>query len=436
MNTDVPIADLGSEILHGVISWDFLQFMIALIVTLLFVLTSAALLSFLDRKIMALMQDRIGPIHTGGPWGVLQAVADIGKLLLKEQVIVTASDKITYLLAPCIFIAPVIGSFAVLPLSPYISLPGTALATGLVFVVALSSIDVVGVFMAGWSSNNKYAMIGSIRGIAQMISYELPLLLSLVGIVMLTSILSSQAGVGTIAFRDIMTLQDTWQATHIPVLDCIFQGFTPWSWFVLIQPLMLIIYYTCGLAETNRSPFDLAEAESELVAGHLTEYSGVRWAMFFLGEYGNMTIVSAIVCFLFLGGWSGPGVGYLIGLHSLLWGGVGNLLALGYLLMKIYLLCFVFVWVRATLPRLRQDQLMRFAWLVLMPVTLGNIVVTGLVYLIVNAIGLPNVVFLIIVAAMNWIAVYGFVKLTWRSTHRNTHRAQRMAIRAQPLPFV
>jgi NADH-quinone oxidoreductase subunit H len=303
--------NVGTELLHGIISWSFLQFVVALIVVLGFVLTSTLVLVFAERKFVAFMQDRIGPLHTGGPFGILQSVADMGKLLFKEQIIVAASDKLLYLIAPCIFIAAVIGSFAVLPFSPYIGLPGTALATGLLFVVAMGSLDIVSVFMAGWSSNNKYALMGSIRGIAQMISYELPLVLSLVGTVMLTSVLSTNDGIGTIALRDIMTFQDSWHKTGIPVLDFLFQGFTPWSWFILVQPLMLIIYYICGLAESNRAPFDLAEAESELVAGHLTEYSGVRWAMFFLGEYGNMTIVSAIICFFFLGGWSGPGVAYL-----------------------------------------------------------------------------------------------------------------------------
>ena len=177
-----------------------------------------------------------------------------------------------------------------------------------------------------------------------------------------------------------MQFQNVWHHTGIPVLDFIFEGFTPWAWFILVQPLMLVVYYTCGLAETNRAPFDLPEAESELVAGYLTEYSGMRWAMFFLGEYGNMTIVAAVTSYMFLGGFSGPGVSFLTGLHSLLWGFVGNILALGYFILKVYAMCFVFIWVRTTLPRLRADQLMQFAWLILMPVTLGNIIIVALLY--------------------------------------------------------
>ena len=337
-----------------------------------------------------------------------------------------------FLLAPSVFLAPIIAAFAVLPFSPYVGLPGTALATGIVYYVAMSSIDVVGVVMAGWGSNNKYSLIGGLRGVAQMISYELPLVLALVGLVMVTSALDN-AGIGTISIKDIMTYQasNLWPGKGLPLFDFIFKGFTPWAWFFLVQPLMLVIYYTCGLAETNRPPFDLPEAESELVAGYLTEYSGVRWAMFYLGEYGNMTIVSAIVTLLFLGGWSGPGVAYLTGLGSLGWELLGNLLALMYFVTKVYLLCFVFIWVRSTLPRLRADQLMQFAWLILIPVTLGNIVLTALVFLIVNSLGLSNLVFLIVLGVMNWLMFFGFIRVVQGATAATTRKAQAPAMRAQ-----
>jgi NADH-quinone oxidoreductase subunit H len=433
---------LWGQLLHTIISWDFLQFVATFLVIFIFILTSATILVLAERKVMAWMQDRLGPIHTG-PWGLLQTLADVVKLLLKEDVHVGKSDKALFLFAPSVFLAPVIGVFAVLPFSPYLSIPGGALATGIVYLVAMSSIDVIGVIMAGWSSNNKYSLIGGLRSAAQMISYELPLLLALVGVVMLTSVLAGmpgmpanppgQDGVGTISIRTIMDFQNgAWQHTGIGILDFLFQGFTPWSWFFLFQPLMLIIYYTCGLAETNRSPFDLPEAESELVAGYLTEYSGMRWAMFFLGEYGNMTIVSAIASYLFLGGFSGPGVSFLVGLNNPLWGWVGNLLALGYFFLKIYGLCFVFIWVRSTLPRLRADQLMQYAWLILIPVTLGNIVVTGLLYLIIVAsIGAPTWVFLVALASVNWLSVFLFINLVSRVTVSSARRAQSPAIRAQ-----
>jgi NADH-quinone oxidoreductase subunit H len=303
----------------------------------------------------------------------------------------------------------VITAFVVLPFSPYLT--AGALGTGIIFYVALSSIDVIGIFMAGWGSNNKYALIGGLRSAAQMISYELPLVLSIVGVVMLTSLLApgcnvggtgagasataslSTCGIGSISFSQIVQAQ--------------LQPGAPWFWFWLAQPLGLVIYFICGLAETNRSPFDLPEAESELVAGYLTEYSGLRWAMFFLGEYGNMTIVSAVATALFLGGWSGPGASLALW-QSLLGasGGGGfvagllfNIVAALWFIAKLSVLLLVFMWIRATLPRLRADQLMRFAWLFLIPLTLVNIVLTG--GLLLLPLGLVNQ--LLLAAAVNWL---------------------------------
>ncbi len=431
--------NVGTELLQGILSWQFLQFLVALIVFFGFMLTSAMILSLADRKIMAYIQDRLGPIHTGGPWGLWQAIADVVKLLFKEDIHATKTDKVLFLLAPAVFIAPIIAAFAVLPFSPYVGLPGTALATGIVYLVAMSSLDVVGVMMAGWGSNNKYALIGGLRSAAQMISYELPLVLALIGIVMVTSVLAGTPGYpgntnfGTISVAEIMKFQSvgTWPGKGIPFFDFIFEGNTPWAWFILVQPLMLLIYYTCGLAETNRSPFDLPEAESELVAGYLTEYSGARWAMFFLGEYGNMTIVSAIATSLFLGGWSGPGVTFLTA-HTMApgWQVLGNLLGILYFVLKVYLFCFVFIWVRASLPRLRSDQLMQFAWLILIPVTLGNILITGIIYLLVSSLGLSNIVFLIVTGIVNWTLFAGFIWLVGRATKTTTRHAQAPAIRA------
>ena len=423
--------DVGTQLLQGVFSWQFLQFVVTFVVAFGFVLTSATFLSYVDRKVLALVQDRLGPYHTG-PQGLLQPVADVVKLLLKEDIHSSSGDKWVFLLAPAVFLAPIIGAFAVLPFSPYIELPGIALATGIVYYVAMSSIDVIGVIMAGWGSNNKYSLIGGLRSAAQMISYELPLVLALVSIVMLTSVLAGgNSGIGTVSIKEIMQFQDVWHNTNNPILDFLFGGFTPWAWFLLVQPLMLLVYFICGVAETNRPPFDLPEAESELVAGYLTEYSGARWAMFFLGEYGNMTIVSAIATYLFLGGWSGPGVSYLTGLGTPVWGLIGNVLALIYFVTKVYFVCFIFVWVRATLPRLRADQLMQFAWLILIPLTLGNILLTGLIYLLANSLGLPNWAFLIVLALVNWAGVAGFIWWVRRVTTSATLRAQAPAIHAQ-----
>jgi NADH-quinone oxidoreductase subunit H len=425
------------QLWKGIFTWEFLQYLIAFVSIFGFVMTSAVILILAERKIMGWMQDRVGPMHTG-PWGLLQTVADVGKLLLKEDIHVAKADKAVFYLAPSVFMAPVIAAFAVLPFSPYIGLPGSALATGIVYLVAMSSLDVVGVMMAGWGSNNKYSLIGGLRSAAQMISYELPLVLALVSVIMLTSVLTGlpgypggQNGVGTISFLGIMKYQDTWKPGGNAVLDFIFQGFTPWSWFFLVQPLMIVIYYTCALAETNRSPFDLPEAESELVAGYLTEYSGMRWALFYLGEYGNMTIASAVASYLFLGGFSGPGVAFLTGLNNIWWGLAGNVLAMTYFILKIYLLCAVFIWVRSTLPRLRADQLMQFAWLILIPTTLLNIILTGGIFLISDSLGLPSWAFLVILGVVNWIGFWVFVQVVSRVTVSSTRKAQAPAIRAQ-----
>jgi NADH-quinone oxidoreductase subunit H len=425
------LVKLASQSSNTNVWLDILQFVVAFLSFFGFVLTSAIILILAERKIMAYMQDRVGPVHTG-PWGLLQTVADVGKLLMKEDIHAGQTDKALFLLAPSVFLGPVIAAFAVLPLSPYVGVPGTALATGIVYYVAMSSIDVVGVIMAGWSSNNKYSLIGGLRSAAQMISYELPLVLALVGVVMLTSILAN-SGLGTISVRDVVTYQTTsaYPFKGIGFFDFVFQGFTPWAWFFLQQPLMVVIYYICGLAETNRPPFDLPEAESELVAGYLTEYSGMRWGLFYLGEYGNMTIVSAIAAYLFLGGFSGPGVAFLTGLNNIGWGLLGNLLAIGYFIAKVYSLCFVFIWVRSTLPRLRADQLMQFAWLILIPVTLFNIIVTALIYLVMNGLGSPNWLFQIVLAIVNFAMLAGFIYIVGRATVATTRRAQAPAILAR-----
>src|SRR5437588_11127018 len=237
MHTAIIISgDLGTQLFNGIFSWQFLQFIVVFISVFGFVLTSAIILILAERKIMGWMQDRVGPMHTG-PWGLLQTVADVGKLLMKEDIHASLIDKSLFLLAPSVFLAPVIAAFAVVPFSPYLQLPGTALATGIVYYVAMSSIDIVAVVMSGWSSNNKYSLIGGLRGAAQMISYELPLVLSLVGVVMLTSVLAN-SGIGSISTQQIIDYQSSslWPGKGVPFWDFIFQGFTPWAWFFLVQP--------------------------------------------------------------------------------------------------------------------------------------------------------------------------------------------------------
>src|SRR5438067_1830077 len=245
MHTFVLADDIGTQLFRGIFSWQFLQFVVTFLTIFGFVLTSATILVLAERKVMGWMQDRLGPMHVG-PWGSLQTVADVVKLLMKEDIHPSQTDKALFLVAPSVFLAPVIAAFAVLPFSPYLEIPGSALATGIVYYVAMSSLDVVGVVMAGWSSNNKYSLIGGLRSAAQMISYELPLVLALVGVVMLTSVLAGlpgyqgNDGIGTISLREIMDFQNSaWpkNGTGIGILDFLFQGFTPWSWFFLIQPL-------------------------------------------------------------------------------------------------------------------------------------------------------------------------------------------------------
>jgi NADH-quinone oxidoreductase subunit H len=390
---------------------NIIHFVVTFLFALLFLMGAAVVLVYWERKFMALMQDRVGPLHYG-PQGIFQSMLDVGKLLLKEDVKKSATDSVVFRLAPMVFFAPVITAFVVLPFSPYLT--AGALATGIIYYVALSSIDVIGVFMAGWGSNNKYSLIGGLRSAAQMISYELPLVLAIVPVVMLTSVLTpacsgaspdlNVCGVGSISFSQIVAAQ--------------MRPDTPWLWFFLLQPLGLVIYYTCGLAETNRSPFDLPEAESELVAGYLTEYSGLRWAMFFLGEYGNMTIVSAVATALFLGGWSGPGaaVGFWTGLLGGFWGQVVfNIIGAFWFIAKMGVLLTIFVWVRTTLPRLRADQLMRFAWLFLIPLTLFNILLTGALLLL----PLGDVTRIVVAAAANWLLLFIFIASFRRLTGVN-----------------
>lgn len=389
---------------------NIIHFLVTFLFSLGFLMTAATILTYLERKVQAYMQDRYGPLHYG-PAGLLQSPFDVAKLLLKEDIRgLTQVDNVVFKLAPMIFFAPVITAFVVLPFSPYLT--AGALGTGIIFYVALSSIDVIGVFMAGWGSNNKYALIGGLRSAAQMISYELPLVLAIVGPVMLTSVLApdcgpgadtATCGIGSISFSQITAAQ--------------MQPHAPWFWFWMVQPLGLVIYYICGLAETNRSPFDLPEAESELVAGYLTEYSGLRWAMFFLGEYGNMTIVSAVATALFLGGYSGPGaaIGFWQGIFGSTGGGgfvaglIFNVICAFWFIFKLSVLLLIFMWIRATLPRLRADQLMRFAWLFLMPLTLVNIIVTGALLLI--PVGLTAQ--LIISGAANWLMMI-FILVSFR----------------------
>jgi NADH-quinone oxidoreductase subunit H len=266
-------------------------------------------------------------------------------------VVPAKGDKILHVMAPIIFVMACVGAFAVLPIAN--GWVTADLNVGLVYIVAVASFGVVGVLLAGWSSNNKYSTLGGLRSVGQMVSYEVPLVLSLVPPAMLA---------GSLQLNDIAKSQS---------------GLFGLGWNVLVLPLAMLILFICGLAETNRNPFDLPEAENEIVAGYLTEYSGIRWAMFFMAEYGNMIVSSALISVLFLGGWQPaiviPGFEWLT-----------PFLGAGAMFVKTYAIIFGFLIVRATLPRLRVDQLMSFAWKVLIPLAIAIIIVTAAVKVILG----------------------------------------------------
>ncbi|MGJ9384738.1 NADH-quinone oxidoreductase subunit NuoH [Salipaludibacillus sp. CF4.18] len=287
-----------------------------------------------ERKVIGYMQLRPGP-NRHGPWGLLQTIADVTKLLMKEDIIPNEADKKIFVLAPVLAFAPAFAVFAVLPFTE--NLGGADLNIGILYILGVSSITMLGVLMGGWSSNNKYSLLGSIRGIAQMVSYEIPLVLSVLGIIVL---------VGSLNLRDIVGYQES-----IGV------------WFIIPQFLAFIVYFISSIAELNRSPFDLPEAESELVSGYHTEYSGFRFAFFMLAEYTYAIAISALATILFFGGWLGPAF-----LPGIIW-----------FLLKMAAFMFGWYWLRATLPRARVDHLMNFGWKVLIPLALLNIVITSII---------------------------------------------------------
>lgn len=307
------------------------------------VLTLAAYLVLLERKLLGRMQVRYGP-NRAGPFGLLQPLADTVKMLLKEDIVPPGADRFIFLFAPAVVAGATLLAFAAVPFGPPLTLFGhqvpmviTDMNVGLLFLLGLSSLSVYGVTLAAWSSDNKYSLLGGIRGAAQMISYELPLALALVPVVMqakslnLTAIVAAQQG----------------------------------CWFVLTQPLAFLIFLISAMAESKRIPFDLPEAESELMAGFHTEYSGMRFGLFFLGEYVNMILIGALVAIFFLGGWSGPW------LPPMVW-----------FFLKVMCVPVFLIWTRASLPRLRYDQLMSLGWKGLTPLALVNILATAAVLVI------------------------------------------------------
>ncbi len=296
------------------------------------VLLGAAVFVWGERRLMGRVHNRIGP-NRWGPFGLLQPIADLVKLIAKEDLIPREADKIAFTLVPIVMMVPVLLSLAVVPFARHTFLAD--LNVGILYILAVTSVGSLGVFMAGWASGNRYALFGSMRGVAMLISYEIPAVLSLVGVVLLAG---------------SMSLVDVVEAQTIP--------------FILVQPLGIIVFMLAVSAELNRTPFDIVEAESELVAGFHTEYSGTKFALIQAAEFGGVLAASAVMATLFLGGWSGP---FLSGQLGALW-----------FLSKLVFFVLMFEWIRFTFPRLRVDQIMAFAWKFLFPVSLLNLFVTAI----------------------------------------------------------
>lgn len=318
------------------------------------VLLHVAYLTYLERKILGDMQDRMGPMEVGFH-GLLQPIADGLKLFFKEDIIPAGANRFIFTAAPILVLVPALIGFAVVPFGrdslhifglefkPFI----TDLNVGILYILAFASLGAYGILLGGWASNSKYSLLGGLRSAAQVISYELSLGLALVGPILLSESLSM-----------------------VKMTEA--QGGGIWKWFVVVQPVAFVIYMICAIAETNRLPFDLPEAESELVAGFFTEYSGMRFAFFFLAEYANMILVSCIATVAFLGGWQAP-LPMLGFIPPIVW-----------FLAKVYFLLFFYFWLRATVPRLRFDQLMAFGWKIMLPLALANILITSTVVYFLN----------------------------------------------------
>ena len=317
---------------------------IKVVTVVLVVLTGCAYATYLERKVVAFMQHRMGPTYAG-PYGLLQPIADAIKLIFKEDIVPENAERITYTLAPIASFVPALLVFAVVPFSSNFTMFGyeikgvlSDLNIAVLYIFAVTSLGIYGIVLAGWSSGSKYSLLGGIRSSAQMISYELSYGLSIVGVIIIANTLS--------------------------MTELVDQQAGLFNWFVFKQPFGFLLFMTCAIAETNRAPFDLAEAESELVAGFHTEYSSMRFSTFFVAEYANMIAVGCVATTLFLGGWQGPF------LPPILW-----------FIIKVFAFMFLYIWLRATLPRFRYDQLMNFGWKVLFPLALANTLITGLVVL-------------------------------------------------------
>ncbi|MBP0725079.1 NADH-quinone oxidoreductase subunit NuoH [Bacillus sp. RG28] len=326
-----------TNLLQSTPSWVNFLIYLGLGVIFLFVVLGFVTYGILsERKVMGFMQGRIGPNQVGGRFGLLQTVADVLKLLLKEDTIPKAADKPLFIIAPIIAFAPAFMVLATIPFTD--KLQFADIGVGLLYYIAVSGLTTLGVVTGGWASNNKYSLIGGMRAAAQMISYEIPLVMSVLGVILLS---------GSLNLNDIVNAQDK-------------------VWFIFTQPIAFVVFLIAAVAELNRTPFDLPEAESELVAGYHTEYSGFRWAFFMLSEYVYFFAMASLITVLFLGGWK-P-VMFLDFIPGAIW-----------FALKFSAVVYLLIWFRVTFPRLRADQLMEFGWKVLLPVSLANIVLTALI---------------------------------------------------------
>ena len=349
------IYNFVGQVLPCWISW-LVAGLVIIVLLVNAVLLGAAVFSWMERKLIGKFQNRLGP-NRWGPFGVLQPIADLVKLLFKEDLTPGTADRWVFLAVPIAMVAPVILMLAVVPFAKNTALAN--LNVGVLYILAVTSITSIAIFMAGWSSNNRFALFGAARGVAVLISYEVPVVVSLLGVVMLA---------GSMSLADVVTSQT------LP--------------FIIVQPLAFVVFVAGTTAELNRTPFDMAEAESELIAGYHTEYSGIKFAMIQAAEFGGVMAASAVIATLFLGGWEGP---------------IAHWLGWLWLLIKTLVVAMGFIWVRATFPRLRIDQLLAFAWKFLLPLSLINLFATALeVYFLRDDAGVLTTADLGIMAGINF----------------------------------
>jgi NADH-quinone oxidoreductase subunit H len=339
----VTIHATGQSVFGSI--WPLVWNMVRIVAIVLPLMGCVAYLTLWERKMIGWMHIRIGPNRVG-PAGLLQPIADALKLLLKEIVVPTRANKALFVIAPIMTIMPALAAWAVIPFGPDRVLANVN--AGLLFVMAITSMEVYGVIIAGWASNSKYAFLGAMRASAQMVSYEIAMGFALVIVLMVS---------GSLNFTDIVTIQNRGFFADMGLT------FLSWNWLPLLP--IFVIYVISGIAETNRHPFDVVEGESEIVAGHMVEYSGMSFAMFFLAEYANMILISCLASLMFLGGWAAP-VAFLDFIPGWIWLGI-----------KTFFVVSLFIWARASFPRYRYDQIMRLGWKVFIPLTLAYLVIVA-----------------------------------------------------------